>query len=95
MVENDESTGVVDESLAELTKLLREKACIKIELIPGNLMNQNMKSYTWIIETFDQTRINIKLKFDHPEYISIDDSDLVKMTFTKTEAWLRSAEAGI
>ena len=45
-------------------------------------MNQNMKSYTWIIEAFDQTQIKIRFKFDHPEYISIDDSDLVKMTFT-------------
>ena len=44
---------------------------------------------------FDKTKIGVRLDFDHPEYISVDDYDIMKITFTKTEAWLRSATSGI
>ena len=41
---------------------------------------------------FDQTKLNIKFVFTNPEYISLGDPDRMKITFTKTEAWMKPVD---
>ena len=43
---------------------------------------------------FDELSLEIKIHFDHPEYISINYKDRMTITFKNTDYWLKSKDSG-
>ena len=91
----ENTTNEDEEAPTELTDLKRVEILLKIsnsitlELIPGNLMNVELKQYDWKLITFSETNLDIKIVFDNPTVISFDTPDNILITFMNTHTYMK------
>lgn len=71
----------VQDQLKQLESLLKIAGCIKMELVPGSENNLEKKQFSWTLQQYDATKIVLKLEFEHPEFISMEAQDSVKVSF--------------
>ena len=90
-----DTTNENEEAPAELTDLKRIEILLKIsnsitlELIPGNLINVELKQYDWKLISFSETKLDIKIVFDNPTVISFDTPDTVLITYMNTHTFMK------
>ena len=75
--------------MAEIESLLKVSGCIIAELVPGQEFQNDLKTFTWRLMEFTQNKLRIKFVFDRPEIISVDKFDSIKITFQKTNFYLK------
>ena len=68
---------------------MKLSGCIKTELIPASDYDMEKKSYSWSLARFDEDTMEIKFTFDNPELISMNGQDKIKITFIKTNYYMR------
>ena len=66
-----------------------------MQLVPGSDEDLELKTFDWILETFTQEELSIKLKFDHHEHISRGFVDVMHVEFYNTGAFLVQTVEGI
>ena len=54
---------------------------IKFELVPGNDMYLDKKTFTWQLKKYTENGMDFKIHFAHPSHISVGDPDTMKITF--------------
>ena len=67
-----DSFEVLESELDSITSLLKTNACIEVSLVPEDLLFQDMKTFSWKLEEFNDQKLRIKIQFDFPEFISVD-----------------------
>ena len=43
-----------------------------MELVPGSDYYPHFKTFDWTLDEYDEDSLNFSVKFDQPEFISID-----------------------
>ena len=66
-----------------------------MELVPGNLINLELKDFDWYLVEFAQGVLNIQIRFADPTVISYDQHDTLMITFQNTQTFLQPAEGDI
>ena len=56
--------------------------------MPGDENYSDLKKFDWSVESITATSIKLKLDFENPEGISVDNVDTVKITFQNTSVIL-------
>ena len=72
---DDDQFKSADETYYEIEKieqLLKLTQSIKLEIVPGNLLDLELKDFDWELITFTVDEINIQVKFADPQIISYD-----------------------
>ena len=64
-----------NKDIAVFTSFIKLTNSITVELISGNDLYLDKKGFKWEIKKYDETGISLKVKFDHPKYISVGDPD--------------------
>ena len=59
-----------------------------MELIPGSEINLDKKKFNWNLEALDESKLQMSVAFNHPEYISMDAEDSIKISFAKTDYFI-------
>ena len=67
---------------------VRLNKSIQVTLVPANDMYLDKKGFKWQLNEYNQDSLALKLKSDHPKYISVFGIDVLKVTFTKTDEFL-------
>ena len=80
--------GEIIVALDVISELLLQSKSIITELVPGTENYLDKKNYTWKVVEYKSNKIRIAFKFDHPEFISVEELDTMKVTFNNTDAWL-------
>ena len=68
-----------DKKLIELAYFLKISSSIKVELIPANDLYLDKKAFKWSIKRYDEDGMALMVTFDHPHYISVGGTDILKM----------------
>ena len=77
----------------EYKKLLKEKDYVVVTLVPSSKTDLNALKFDWEISHLDSKEMKIKLIFERPEFISINDmKDVVKIQFFKGQEYMMSAD---
>ena len=61
---------------------------IKMELIPGMDTYLDKKSFRWDLIDFGTEELAIGITFDHPEFISCDKIDSMKIIFSNNDLYI-------
>ena len=78
------STGEItieDQELMVIQTYLQLTGSVKMELIPANDMNLEMKKFTWYLKAYSETGLSLQLEFENPSYISFGGTDTMKISF--------------
>ena len=65
-----------------------------MELVPGTDTNLDKKTFEWKLEELNGSQIALSMTFDNPEYISMDATDSIKVSFSKSEYFVQPVEEG-
>ena len=73
--------------------MLKESESIKFELIVGEPLYLDKKSFKWSISEYTSDRISFKFTFEHPEYISSGTTDSMMLTIANTDVWMKPTDS--
>jgi len=62
-----------------LSQVLKVSRSIKCTLVPGNDLYSEKKGFKWEFFVYEETKLGIRFKFDFPGYISVGDTDTMKV----------------
>ena len=65
---------------------------MKLELIPGTDTYLDKKGFRWDLAYFGSDAWTISITFEHPEFISCDKIDSMKIKFNNTALYLQPAD---
>ena len=59
-----------------------------MKLIPADDSYLDKKGFSWDIEIYDDGNLGIKLKFEHPKYISSTGVDTLMVSYFKSATFM-------
>ena len=62
--------------------------------MPGNDLYTKKKDFEWELYIYEETKLGIRFKFDNPEYISVGETDTMRVEFNNTEVYVPPVEEG-
>ena len=78
----------VDPELQVVDSFIKLSKSIIVMLIPADDSYSEKKGFSWDIEIYDDSNLGIKLKFEHPKYISSTGIDTLMVTFYNSKAFM-------
>ena len=63
-----------------------------MELIPGTDAYLDKKGFRWDLATYDSGKLAISISFEHPEFISCDKIDSMKIKFSNSDLYMKPQE---
>ena len=78
----------IDPEVQVVDSFIRLTQSVIVELIPADDSYLEKKGFSWHIDAYSGNSIGIKLKFDHPKYISSTGIDILKVTYFKTGTFM-------
>ena len=61
--------------------------------MPADTNYLDKKRFDWKLEVSKAGRINLKLNFEYPEFISVGEADSVKVKFNNASKWLNADDS--
>ena len=58
--------------LKTLTNIFKLTGSVQMELVPGSDNYSNYKIFDWTLDEYSEGNLKFLIKFDKPEYISVD-----------------------
>ena len=65
--------------LIELESFLKLSESVKITLAPASDLYSDKKGFKWVIQQYSEDGLAIKVIFDHPEFITTNGIDTLKI----------------
>ena len=59
-----------------------------MEFISGSENNMDKKSFKWKLIQFNEKKLRVEIEFDYPEYISLEETDYMKISFKNNDVVL-------
>ena len=59
-----------------------------MELVPGTDTNLDKKTFEWNLEELSGSYLTLSMTFDNPEYISMDATDSIIVSFAKSDYFI-------
>ena len=85
-------SSIADETeldeLESIERLLKLAGCVNMELVPGTDTNLDKKTFEWKLEKLNGSKLALSMTFDNPEYISMDATDSIKVSFAKSDYFI-------
>ena len=89
---DDDASSTDDETeldeLESIERLLKLAGCMNMELVPGTDTNLDKKSFEWKLKELNGSELFLTMTFDSPEYISMDATDSLMVSFAKSEYFI-------
>ena len=83
-----ESLEQLNDEVQAIEDLLKATNSLRAELLPGSDYDIENKEFIWKLEKIDTEEFYLRLIFENPQYISMDQIDSMKLLFMNTAYYL-------